>query len=203
MIEMPNMITIGAADRNVGKTEFACELIHRYARTETVVGVKITTIKEKDRKCPRGGDGCGVCSSLIGNYIITEERDGPPAKDTVRMLSAGAEKVFWLRVLREHLEEGMKKLLEQIPENTCIICESNSVRTVAKPGLFIVIKEQGSETIKQSCKNVIECADQLITFNSQGWDVSPTQINYKNGQWSCSLNTADNDQEYTNEGTCK
>ncbi len=183
MIEIPNMITIGAPGRNVGKTEFACELIQRYAQSETVIGVKITTIKEKDGKCPRGGDGCGVCSSLTGNYMITEERDGPSAKDTVRMLNAGAEKVFWLRVLQEHLEEGMQDLLKQIPENACIICESNSSRSVAKPGLFIVIKEHGSDTIKQSCRNVIEFADHLITFDGQGWDFMPDQITYEAGRW--------------------
>lgn len=184
MIEVPNMITIGAADRNVGKTEFACELISRYAQTETVFGVKITTIKEKNGQCPRGGDGCGVCSSLIGNYRITEERDGPSVKDTVRMLNAGAKKVFWLRVLHEHLEEGMRDLLTRIPENTCIVCESNSSRSIAKPGVFLVIKERGSDTIKQSCRNVIEFADQQITFNGQGWDVAPAQMNYTAGQWS-------------------
>lgn len=186
MMEIPNMIILGAAGRNVGKTEFACELIRRYARTGTVVGIKVTTIKEKDGKCPRGGEGCGVCSSLAGNYMITEEREGPPAKDTIRMLRAGAEKVFWLRVLQDHLEEGMRDLLSRIPANACLVCESNSSRAVVKPGLFLVIREAGSTTIKDSCRKVIEHADQLVSFHGTGWDFSPDQVVFEQGQWRLS-----------------
>lgn len=186
MIEKPNMIIIGAAGRNVGKTEFACELIRHYAPVETVVGIKVTTIKEKDGKCPRGGEGCGVCSSLIGNYMITEEHEGPSAKDTIRMLNAGAEKVFWLRVLQEHLEGGMTELLSRIPKNACIVCESNSARAVVRPGLFIVIQETGSTTVKESCRTVIDCADRLIAFHGTGWDFPPNRISFEAGCWEFS-----------------
>jgi molybdopterin-guanine dinucleotide biosynthesis protein A len=180
------MLIIGAAGRNAGKTEFACGLIRRYARTETVVGVKITTIKEKDGKCPRGGEGCGVCSSLTGNYRITEERDGPANKDTVRMLRAGAKTVFWLQVLQEHLEEGMRDLLNRIPEKACIVCESNSARSVVDPGLFIVIQEAGSTAVKESCRKVIGLADRVVFFHGTGWDFRPQQMVFDSGRWKFS-----------------
>ncbi len=184
MIEKLNFITIGAAGRNVGKTEFACELIADYAKKENVIGVKITTINEKNGKCPRGGDGCGVCSSLKGNYCITEEIDGPKEKDTVRMLAAGAGKVYWLRVLKEHLKEGIEDLLKLIPDTACVVCESNSSRQLLKPGIFIVIKEKNVDKIKLSCKNVIHYADKIIKFENNDWDIQPEKFHFENITWS-------------------
>ena len=183
MIEKSNFIIIGAAGRNVGKTEFACKLIANYTKNENVIGIKITTINEKNGKCPRGGNGCGVCSSLAGNYCITEETGEAKDKDTVRMLNAGAEKVYWLRVLKEHLKEGIEKLLELIPDNACVVCESNSIRLVLKPGMFIVIKEKSTEDIKVSCYNVIHFADKIIEFNNNNWDNQPDYFCFENKTW--------------------
>ena len=100
MINIPGMIMIGAGDRNIGKTEFACSLIRKFSSRRNIIGIKVTTIDETRGGCPHGGDGCGVCASLQGNFCITEETDSKPDKDTCRMLAAGATKVFWLRVLK-------------------------------------------------------------------------------------------------------
>ncbi len=183
MMTRSNMLVLGSAGRNVGKTEFACRLIARYAAIQTVVGVKITTVKERDGKCPRGGEGCGVCTSLQGNYAITEEVDGPADKDTTRMLEAGAHKVYWLRVLQEHLAEGVASLLELLPENAVIVCESNSLRQVLIPGLFLVVREKGSDAIKASCKDVIQFADRVFEFDGTDWDFDPQQCVFSNGRW--------------------
>ncbi len=183
MIEKQNIILIGSAGRNVGKTEFACELISHYMKCETVIGIKITTVKEKDGKCPRGGEGCGVCSSLEGHYDITEEINGPAEKDTVRMLSAGAKKVYWLRVLKSYLHDGIDELLSKIPDNACIVCESNSARLVLNPGLFIVIKEKKIDSIKSSCQSVIKYADRIIDYNDKTWNVQPDEIIFSDMTW--------------------
>jgi hypothetical protein len=183
MIRVPNMILIGAAGRNVGKTEFACELIKRYHSTETVVGVKITTIREMDGKCPRGGDGCGVCTSLTQDYMITEESCGPEGKDTVRMLNAGAHQVLWLRVLKEALEEGVAALMKRIPNDACLVCESNSARLVIDPGVFIVVKEKGNDTIKKTCEAVMDRATTMISFSDMSWDITPGRFEFNEGTW--------------------
>ena len=181
-----NMLVLGSAGRNVGKTEFACRLIARYAAIHTVVAIKITTIKERDGQCPRGGEGCGVCSSLQGNYAITEETDGPVGKDTTRMLKAGAHKVYWLRVLKEALAEGVSTLLKRIPNNALIVCESNSLRQVLIPGMFLVVREKGSDTIKETCNDVIEFADHVFEFDGADWDLFPEQCIFSNGEWTSS-----------------
>ena len=136
MIEQPNMLMIGSAGRNIGKTELACRLIRKFNPRIDIVGIKVTAIQEKGGKCPRGGEGCGVCTSLQGNYCITEERSGPPGKDTTKLLEAGAEKVYRLCVLKDHLEEGFVALMESIGDRAISICESNSLRQIVEPGLF-------------------------------------------------------------------
>lgn len=184
MIQVANMLILGAAGRNAGKTEFACKLIQHYNSTCQVVGVKITTVKERDGQCPRGGKGCGVCSSLQGNFCLTEETNVGNDKDTARMKAAGAHRVLWLRVLREHLLEGIRELLKLIPPDACVVCESNSARLVLEPGAFLVIREKNSTTTKESCAAVLEYADRELLFFGDGWNFSPEQCNFTQGRWS-------------------
>ena len=187
MIPRPDMILIGSTGRNTGKTEFACSLIQRYAIAQPVLGVKITTITEADGNCPRGGQGCGVCTSLEGRFAITEETDASICKDTSRMLRAGAHRVLWLRVLRDHLLEGVEALLAGIPEGSLIICESNAARRVITPGAFLMMRAEGSTHVKPSARELLPLADRLVTFHGDGWDFSPTSCTFQFGEWSVPL----------------
>jgi len=180
---------IGSADRNVGKTLLACELIRRYAPSRTtLVAVKITTIHEESSPCPRGGDGCGVCGDFRGTYCLEQVTEGPPNKDTTRLLAAGASKVFWLRVRDSHLAEGISALLEALPRDQPSIWESNSARLVQEPGIFLVLREKGSTRMKESCQRVIHHADHILEFNGTGWNLSPDRVTLANGCWSIRQN---------------
>ena len=183
MIKASNMLMIGAAGRNVGKTEFACELIRRFAPEHMVVAVKITTVKEQNGQCPRGGRGCGVCSSLKGFFCLTEETELNTGKDTARMKKAGAQKVLWLRVLHQHLREGVTALLKEIPAKACVVCESNSARLAIEPGAFLVIREAGTSSPKDSCVAVLEHADREVQFQKDTWDFQPSQCQFSDDQW--------------------
>jgi hypothetical protein len=187
MINVPNLLLIGAADRNVGKTELACTLIKKYKKQNNVIGIKITVIKEADGKCPRGGEGCGVCSSLKSKFKITEELNFEKNKDTSKMLRSGALKVYWLRVLAQHLDEGVESLFDEVHKNNSgsliYICESNSARNAIAPGLFLVLKRKGSDYMKESCRKIIGFADKIIEFNN-GYNISPELIVYKGKKWT-------------------
>ncbi|MCK5850063.1 MAG: hypothetical protein KAH23_04045 [Kiritimatiellae bacterium] len=182
-IDSPTMLMIGSAGRNTGKTEFACAVIRRISSSIPVTGIKVTTIKQKNGTCPRGGKGCGVCSSLKGNYCITKETSRKSGKDTSRLLAAGAERVFWLRVMRSHLQEGFNALLELIGRNTISVCESNSLRAIVRPGLFLMIRDNLSDNIKESASAVIEYADRTIVSDGNDFDINPSQINVVSGCW--------------------
>ncbi|MHC4556771.1 MAG: hypothetical protein ACYS80_05640, partial [Planctomycetota bacterium] len=140
MNKLDGMLMIGSTGANVGKTELACAIFRKFSKNWDIVGVKVTTIEDKDGQCPRGGEGCGVCSSLDGVYCITEETDNSSGKDTARLLDAGASRVFWLRVLKKHLPEGVTALLDVIGPNAVSICESNSLRQAIEPGLFLMVR---------------------------------------------------------------
>ena len=183
MFSRPGILMIGAAARNVGKTEFACRVIHRRAAVAPVVGAKVTAVDGQTNDCPRGGAGCGSCGSLAGEYEITEETSRRGEKDTERMLAAGATRVLWLRVRRERLAEGIAALLRQIPAGDAVVCESNSARTVLVPDLFLVIRGPEAVLQKPSCARVAEFADRIISFDGTGWDLAPDEVVFAQNRW--------------------
>lgn len=182
MLNVPGMLMVGAVGRGLGKTKFACSLISRFSSQCSIVGIKVTTVEKADGTCPRGGSGCGVCSSLKGHFYITEETDRLADKDTCRMLAAGASRVFWLRVLRSHLEEGIAALLDIIGYDAVSVCESNSLRRVVEPGLFIMVKGRSTKNHKDSTKDVIRCADRIVFFDDDEFDIGDDEIELIGGR---------------------
>jgi molybdopterin-guanine dinucleotide biosynthesis protein A len=188
MFHVHNMIMIGATGRNTGKTEIACRLIKKFISSYTVIALKVTTVKETDGKCHGGDERCGAYSSLAANYSLTEEVSDNPQKDTGKMHAAGAHKVYWLEVKKEYLTEGIEKFLKLIsnePEEI-IICESNSLRTVVKPGLFLINQNIRESSIKPSCQDVLSHHDYMIHFDSEKFvfDIDAADINYVGKRWS-------------------
>jgi len=187
MFHVHNMIMIGATGRNTGKTAMACRLIKKFISSYTVIALKVTTIKETDGKCPRGGEGCGVCSSLEGSYLLTEEGKDNPKKDTGKMLAAGAHKVYWLRVKKECLTKGIESFLKLVNNgpDKIIICESNSLRLAVEPGLFLINQNVCESSIKQSCQDVLSHQDSMIQFDSEKFvfDIDADDINYVDSHW--------------------
>jgi molybdopterin-guanine dinucleotide biosynthesis protein A len=183
MIKKPNFIILGATGRNTGKTEFACRLIERFSITHAVYGVKAIAIKRDEGACPRGGTGCGVCSSLSSDFEIVEETTAGNIKDTQRMLEAGAKKVFMLKVFKDSLRKGVDALMEHLPESAMVVCESNTLRNVIEPGLFFVIKNMAEKTIKPSCAAVVQHASKIIEFSNMSWDFPPDRVHIKDNAW--------------------
>ena len=188
MFNVPNMIMIGATGRNTGKTEMACRLIKKFISSYTVIALKVTAIKEAEGKYHGGDERCGQYSSLKQNYSLTEEVSDNPQKDTGKMRAAGAHKVYWLEVKKEFLAEGIEtffKLINNGPDKI-IVCESNSLRTVVKPGLFLINQNIRESAIKPSCQDVISYHDYMIHFNSEKFvfDINAADINYKDRRWS-------------------
>jgi len=193
MFKLDGMLMIGSAGANVGKTELACTLIKKFGSSREIVGIKVTTIKAKDGRCPRGGRGCGVCSSLDGDFCITQETNlsryvadtagKTSGKDTGRLLAAGASRVFWLRVLKRHLQQGVKALLDIIGPDAVSVCETNSLREVVKPGLFLIIKGHNGKKWKSSAGEVKEYADKIIVSDNGRFGFDLGRIKLTNGKW--------------------
>ena len=183
MIEIAGMLMVGALGRDSGKTDFACSLISKFSSKTSIVGIKVTTVADADVACPHGS-GCGACSSLDGNYDIIEETDRESGKDTSRMLAAGADRVFWLRAIKTHLAEGISALLETIGTDTICVCESNSLRHVAEPGLFLMVAGRGDQQPKPSAMEVGPYVDRKVSFDGNGFDIGLDEIGLTDGTWS-------------------
>ena len=178
-----NILIIGSAGRNIGKTEFACKIIKKHSTLKKIIGVKIVPVDKNEGNCHRRIEGCGLCDSLKGDYEIIEETEKNLSKDTSRMLKAGAKKVYLLLVNKNSLKQGIDAILKIVPKKSLIVIESNSIRKVLEPGLFIVIKKLMNKSVKQSCIDVIELADKIIEFNDMNWDFNPDNVIIKNESW--------------------
>jgi molybdenum cofactor guanylyltransferase len=183
MVRLENMLMIGSSGSNAGKTELACALLRKFCPGRRIIGVKVTTVAARDGSCPRGGQGCGVCSSLDGTYRITRESGGDPDKDTAKLLAAGAEAVYWLRVLRTHLLEGWAALLGTIGRETLAICESNSLRQIVEPGLFLMVENRHHASWKPSAQQVRQHADCIVHSDGKRFDLDLDRIRLDGARW--------------------
>jgi len=187
MIKVPGMLMVGAMARGGGRTRLACSLIERFGSQCDVIGIKVTTVEDAESGCPRGESECGVCSSLQGAYEIVEETDARGDKDTCRMLASGAGRVFWLRALKAHLEEGIRGFLDITSVDAVLVCESNSLRRVVEPGLFLMVNRKGTKEHKASAKDVVGYADRIVLFDGSGFDIGADEIELADGRWVCKL----------------
>jgi hypothetical protein len=156
------MILIGSTSRNSGKTSLALALIDRFKGRLPVYGLKVTARSRLDEPCHRGEGGCGVCASLSGGYVLSAEYDPASPKDTARMLKQGATGAFWLRALSSALPDGFRAFMRLLPEGALVVCESNTLRGVVTPGLFIVMQTPGAP-VKPSAQAMLPLADLVYT----------------------------------------
>jgi hypothetical protein len=180
----PEMLMIGATGRNTGKTELACQIIRNQAAQASIAALKVTTVVRTDGSCPRGGAGCGVCSSLAESWCVTRELDADSDKDTSRLLESGAREAYWLRVREEALRDGAVGLLAHIPAGWASVCESNSLSRVVEPGLFLQVRAASERAVKTSARAVTSLADRVVVSDGATFDLALHRISLLGGQWA-------------------
>jgi hypothetical protein len=140
---IPNLIIIGGSSRNVGKTTLALKLIEKYAASERITGLKVTSIRPGE-ETHHGSHGYFD----LQNFRIIEETTNSSSKDTARMLSAGADKVYYIETPDSKITEAMEMFLATKNTGGPIVCESRSLRTAVIPGLFVLLKHYDKSLIK-------------------------------------------------------
>jgi hypothetical protein len=182
MIDLPNWLIIGATGRNAGKTALACALIGRHS---PIAAVKVTVVRPENRSgCPRGSEGCGVCSSVTTTpFWIRSETRSDTAKDTSRLLKAGASEVLWLCTRQEVLPEAIEALLPQLPDGP-VVAESNSLRHLVNPSLFLMVRLKGDRATKPSARAVLPHVDRLIRSDGAAFDLDLDDLVFRDGAWS-------------------
>jgi len=180
---LPGWLVVGAAGRNVGKTEFACAIIRAFQQVHPIVGVKVTAISDGESTCPRGGEGCGVCAALEGDFQISEECGEQPGKDTARMLESGARRVFWVRCRRQRMHAALQALAPRLPPGTLVVAESNSLAQAVEPDLFLMVKSSRSASVKPTAAEVMPLARRVVVSADGAFDLSPRHLAVVGGAW--------------------
>jgi hypothetical protein len=180
----PEMLMIGATGRNAGKTELACQVIRSHAARVPIAALKVTTVARADGSCPHGGEGCGTCSSLGEPWCVTRELDAGSGKDTSRLLRSGAREAWWLRVREEALADAAADLLSHVPAGWASVCESNRLRRVVEPGLFLQVCSASERTAKASARALASLADRIVVSDGASFDLDLERISLLDGQWA-------------------
>lgn len=134
MIKDNRVLIIGGAGRNVGKTEFVCRLINKFSTDQEVFGLKVSTIFPDEELFHGNHD------SKEPKHHIFEETRRETAKDTSRMLRAGAKKVFYLRSDDSGIKTSFNYFRKELPDEAIIVCESNSLAQAIHPGLYVMVR---------------------------------------------------------------
>jgi len=75
-------------------------------------------------------------------------------------------------------------LQDIIGDDEISICESNSLRQVVEPGLFVMLKGQKAAGCKASARNVARYADRIIIFDGENFHINSDEIGLINGKWA-------------------
>lgn len=187
MLTWPTLLLVGSAQRDNGKTRFACEVIRRVSRRTPVLGLKVTVIRGVESACPRGGAGCGVCGQVRLGYELCREHQADDLKDTRRMVAAGASEVWWLRVREDAVEEGIQALWREVDVTRPVVGESNSLRRALVPGLFVMIHDEGRQGWKGTAREVAALADLRVSTDGERHHPGPGAVDFVDGAWQAGV----------------
>lgn len=180
---LPGWLVIGATGRNSGKSDLACAVIARLHGAHRVVGVKVTTIAGDERACPRGGEGCGACTGLEGEFEIREEAGNQPGKDTTRMLEAGAQRAFWVRCRSGGLRAALAALSPRLGRGALVVAESNSLAGEARPDVFLMVSPAGAIAVKPTARAVLPFAQRIVVSSGSAFDLDLRNLAVVDGEW--------------------
>lgn len=154
------LLIVGGAGRNVGKTEFVCQMIRKVSSTSEIFALKVSAIFPEEQN--DHGDHSGDPT----DHYLFEETRRDTRKDTSRMLRAGACRVFYLRSNDEGILNGYEAFKKQLPQDALVVCESNSLVNMVKPGLFILVRATEG-IVKDRAKSLLERADLIVVSDGK------------------------------------
>lgn len=179
MIFNNRLLIVGGTGRNTGKTEFVCGIIEKFAGKHDIYGLKVSSIFP-DEELYHGNH-----SVYDPQHGLFEETRHETTKDTSRMLRAGAKRVFYLRGDDLVIKESYAHFCAKLPEKAIVVCESNSLVQVVKPGLHVMVRSSG-DAIKSRAVEQLEKADLIVVSDGSSGFSELYQIEF-NGDFGWKL----------------
>ena len=180
MEKLQNLLIVGGTGRNVGKTECLCRIIARVGRSTGVYALKVSAVYP-DEEIYHGHHVAEKADVLVEEI----RREGH--KDTIRMVRAGAQRVFYLRGDRKSIRDGFAEFLSMVPRGAAIICESNSLSDIVTPGLLVVVRGADGE-VKSRAVPLLAQADLVVVSDKQNPCLELDAIDFgKEAGWRIAL----------------
>jgi hypothetical protein len=170
---IPNLLLIAGPGTKSGKTSMACRIIEQFNNL-SITAIKISPHFHETTT--------GLISkSEKKGYSIYEETNMDTSKDTSRMLRSGANKVYFAKVLDDKLLVVFNKIMENIPPDVPVICESPALRCFVEPGVFVIMT---SKTVnKQKEINHLQLLPHVIFKLEELENINLLPIGFKAGKW--------------------
>lgn len=168
-----NILLVSGSGRNVGKTNFLCEVIARNA-SQNVVAVKITPHFHE----PTTGL---ISVTTTEDYRIFQETDATSCKDSSLFLRSGAAKVFYVQTTDVGLGKAFSIIQKQVNPDQPIVTESAALRRYISPGLYVFIQKE-QEEIKPSAMEMKKLADVIVYSDGEQYSLNPKSI-FFNQTW--------------------
>jgi molybdopterin-guanine dinucleotide biosynthesis protein len=161
--EAARVLLVGGQSRNVGKTALVVDLIRALPEAGWLA-MKITQYGHG--VCAVAGGECD-CAPQEHAVALDEETDAGGRSDTSRFLAAGARRALWLRTKEGRLAEALPLLRRELGRRDAgaaanVIVESNSLRGLLEPRLYLVVLDPAVEDFKQSARRFLDCADAFV-----------------------------------------
>ncbi len=178
MNKYKGLLLIGGASRNVGKTTLTCKIINHFSKNHSIVALKIKTIYEGDQFF-HGKER----NPLNENYKLSEDFDQIGNEDTSKMLKAGAIRAFKLKTKSLFLEQAFDDFTKQIGNNFLIVCESNSLRKILEPDIYLLIKPTDGLHMKPSALELEKFADKIILTDGEQHSFNIHELEIIKNKW--------------------
>jgi hypothetical protein len=167
------LLLIGGHTRNIGKTALVADIIRAFPEANWTAA-KITQYGHG--VCSVNGEACG-CAPEEHGFSIDEETSRANHTDTSRFLVAGAARALWVRAKQGQLAEAMPALRAALAGSGNVIIESNSLMSLVRPSLYLVVLDPTKRDFKASAKLYLDRADAVVLrapLRNVAWDgVSP------------------------------
>ncbi|NOZ35070.1 MAG: hypothetical protein GXO80_07215 [Chlorobi bacterium] len=177
---MKNLLIVGGATRNVGKTTFVVNLLKKFGKNSRIISLKIKTIYPDDNFF-HGKDENPLKENE--KYRIREINITDNNQDAERMLKAGAHTVIYIKSKIKYLEQAFNEFIKNADNNILIICESNSLRFVIKPAIYLFLKMNNTVEMKPSAEKLINLADKVILSDGQKHDFNFNLLRVNEYSW--------------------
>lgn len=174
----PNVLLVAGTGRNSGKTTFVTTVCSWFQGDLKPVCIKISNHFHE-----QVGSLCLVENS---DFRIFEETQISSQKDSARMLEAGAVRSFFIEADREFVYEAFKQLVEIIPQNVPIICESGNLRNYLIPAVFVMLHTNGTEP-KPAALELFPLADKVLVSEAGYLQIPKNFVSFNNETWKINL----------------